>query len=377
MARATLIAEGIADPESHIALIQSDQIATILVNSRPFSPQDIGQLKSIVGTMGFTPLIIPGEPITIPELQRISAARSLAGLHALRDVSDFDYSPTFDASPYFFNSLHIRNMFRSAGHGPNLRAMLFLFGFMLAALILVISTVILPATLSAFRNQGGPRPLYGALIYFIAIGLGFMLVEMAMMQQLSIFLGHPVYSMVVVLAGMILSAGVGSLVSDRWPVNSGWHSRIPAISAAVMVVAYSAAVLPVIHSFTAALLWQRVAVCLLLISPAGVLLGFCFPVGMRWMNALSQGPNLPWMWALNGAAGTLGSFIAIIISMEASIVACVLTGAACYLLAALGHAIPGGIRHLKSGGSCLRKRAFSDFPIAIGAARSNAIGAGP
>jgi hypothetical protein len=56
---------------------------------------------------------------------------------------------------------------------------------------------------------------------------------------------------------------------------------------------------------------------------------------MRWMTVLSQERNLPWMWALNGAAGTLGSFVAIIISMDTSIRTCVLTGAACYLLAGL------------------------------------------
>jgi hypothetical protein len=95
----------------------------------------------------------------------------------------------------------------------------------------------------------------------------------------------------------------------------------------------------VMHAFTADLLWQRALIALALVSPCGFLLGFCFPVGMRWLNALSQGRNLPWMWALNGAAGTLGSFVAILISMDLSIGFCVLTGAGCYVLA--GIAMPG------------------------------------
>jgi predicted membrane-bound spermidine synthase len=144
--------------------------------------------------------------------------------------------------------------------------------------------------------------------------------------------------MVVVLGGLILSTGVGSLVSDRWQLKATWQSRVPALVATLVVGAYSLAVLPVMHAFTAALLWQRVSICLALVSPCGFLLGFCFPVGMRWLNSLSQGRNLPWMWALNGAAGTLGSFIAILISMDSSIASCVLTGAGCYLLAGL--AIP-------------------------------------
>jgi len=338
VARAMLIAEGVANPEAQLALIKSGRVATLLASNRPFSPADLHKLNSIVTDMAFTPVVIPGQPIREPELQRIVAARNLQELAALRDGSDVDYSPTFDSSPYFFNAVHIRNivkLVRSAGRASNLRAILFLLVFMVAALILVLTTIILPARLLNSRTDGAPKPLYGAVVYFIAIGLGFILVEMAMMQQLSIFLGHPIYSMVVVLGGLILSAGVGSLASDRWQLKESWKSRAPALFAAVSVVAYSLAVLPVMHAFTADLLWQRILICLALISPCGFLLGFCFPVGLRWLNALSQGQNLPWMWALNGAAGTLGSFIAILVSMDLSIGFCVLTGAGCYLFAGL------------------------------------------
>jgi hypothetical protein len=299
VARAMLMAEGVRNPEAHLVLIKSGSVATLLASNEPFSQRDIQKLKSIIGELSFTPVVIPGEPILEPELRRIVAASSLERLAALREGSDVDYSPTFDSSPYFFNAVHIKNIVKLASYGesPNLRAMLFLLGFMVAALILVVTTIVLPARLLNSRTDGAPKPLYGAVAYFIAIGLGFILVEMAMMQQLSIFLGHPIYSMVVVLGGLILSAGVGSLASDRWRLKASWRSRVPALVAAFSVVAYSLAVVPAIHAFTAELLWQRVLICLALVSPCGFLLGFCFPVGMRWLNALSQGRNLPWMWA--------------------------------------------------------------------------------
>ena len=224
---------------------------------------------------------------------------------------------------------------RTGGHGGNLRAILFLVGFMMAALVLVLAAVILPAMVLRSRTDAGPKPLLGAMIYFLAIGLGFMLIEMAMMQQLSIFLGHPIYSLIVVLGGLIFSTGVGSFVSDKWQLNSSMQSRIPALLVTACVVLYSFVVVPVMHMFTGSLIWERALISLALIAPCGLLLGFCFPVGMRWLKTLSQEQNLPWMWALNGAAGTLGSFIAILISMDTSIAACVLTGAACYLLAGL------------------------------------------
>ena len=99
-----------------------------------------------------------------------------------------------------------------------------------------------------------------------------------------------------------------------------------------MLVVYSLVVLPAIHGAVGGVLWQRIAVSLALVAPCGFIMGFCFPVGMRWATQLGQEGNLPWMWALNGAASVLASFIAMVISTETSIRACVLTGAACYAL---------------------------------------------
>jgi hypothetical protein len=140
--------------------------------------------------------------------------------------------------------------------------------------------------------------------------------------------------MIVVLTGLILSTGIGSFLSDRWPAASAWQCRIPPALVAFLVVLYFFVVLPVMHSWIAMLLWQRVLICLMLISPPGIALGFCFPTGLRWVTATSGERDLPWMWALNGAAGTLGSFVAMMVSMDSSIGVCVLVGAAFYLVAA-------------------------------------------
>jgi hypothetical protein len=97
---------------------------------------------------------------------------------------------------------------------------------------------------------------------------------------------------------------------------------------------YSASVIPILHRCVAGALSERAILSLALVAPCGFLMGFCFPVGLRWLREMKHEENLPWMWALNGAAATLGSFVGILISMETSITACVLTGAALYLVAA-------------------------------------------
>ena len=335
---AMLLREGVADPSRNIALLSSGRVATILVSNVPFSEEDLRKLHSIADQMKFTILFFPGEPSQIPELRSVASKHTLAELERLRYTAELDYSPVFDSSPYFFNVVRIRTLLRlyreKVRIPPNFQALFFVFALMLAAFILVISTIVFPLIRWARRRAVPQAPLAGGITYFIAIGLGFIFVEMAMMQQLSIFLGHPIYSLVVVLAGLILSMGIGSLVSDRLSLCSNGVSRMPALIVAVSLLLYSAAVLRVIHGFVADLLWQRALLSLALIVPCGFLMGFCFPVGLRWLTQLKQADNLPWMWALNGAASTLGSFVAIVISMETTVTTCLLTGAACYLVAA-------------------------------------------
>jgi len=337
VARAAMIAEGVADPDRQIVLITGGSIATMLATNKPFTGADLAKIRAIADEMQFKLLLFPGETPATPELKFISATHTLDQLAALRDKDLVDYSPVFDTSPYFFNAVHLRNIrefIRIGGSGGNLLAILFVCCFLFAALVLVISTIVVPAWLM-MKSAPGTSPAIGGILYFLAIGLGFMLIEMGMMQQLSVFLGHPIYSLVVVLTGLVFSTGIGSMVSDRLPLSSSWQSRVPALAVAVLIVLYRLAVVPVIHMFVAGVLWQRAAVALALVFPCGFCLGFCFPIGMRWMTRLGGEASLPWMWALNGAAGTLGSFVAIVLSMETSIATCVLTGAGLYLFAAL------------------------------------------
>jgi hypothetical protein len=342
VAWATLLEEGVKDPGDYIAIIRSREVATLILSNRPFSATDLAKIKSITQTMGFEPLYLPGEPSQIDQIREVAKARTIADLARLRSASYIDYSPVYDSSPYFFNSVHLVNVLGFLTHPKSAPmvafAMFFVIQFMIAAGILVAFTIVAPTVWWGKRHAS--RPPSGGIIYFIAIGIGFMLVEMAMMQQLTILLGQPIYSLIVVVAGLILSSGLGSLTSDALKLRSRFESRLPALAVAAILTGYSLAVLPVIHSFIASVLTVRVLVALILVALPGFLMGFCFPIGLRWLKNLGEERNLPWMWALNGAAGTLGSFIAIVLSMDTSITTCALTGTGFYLLAAA--VVPGG-----------------------------------
>lgn len=342
LAWATLLSEGVKNPGENMALLGSGTVATLLLSNQPLSPLDLQKLRSIARNMSFSVLYLPGEPISVPELRTIAASKSLPELADLRYAGDFDLSPVYDSSPFFFNSVRLRRLPRLLRQGPrsgSLHALFFLFGYAVSAAILLGLAVLLPLQRRVRPQHWANAAKVGGIGYFIGIGLAFMLVEMAMMQQLSIFLGHPIYSLAVVLAGLIFSAGLGSLTSQRLTLPSGLASRTPALLAGTIVYGYVVAAPPAIHGLAAGMLWQRVVLSLLLIVPCGFVMGFCFPVGLRWMSILGQKSNLPWMWSLNGAASVLATFVAVLICMEASITVCLLTGAAVYFLAGL--VLPG------------------------------------
>ncbi len=336
LAYATLLSEGVQDPESHLAMVSQLDLATLLVSNQPLTSQDLEKIRAAAKEQDYQILYLPGAELGLQQLRPVLQAHTLEGLAALRSRDYFDLSPPSDSSPYFFSFVRfhaIPGILRIPGvDWKVLLPLLHLAFFMLAALILVGLTIVWPARRWTRLQQGSAPAPAGAILYFIGIGLGFMLAEMGMMQQLSIFLGQPIYSLAVVLAGLILAAGLGSLASDRLSISSAVTSRVPALLSALMLVVYSLVVLPAIHGAVGGVLWQRIAVSLALVAPCGFIMGFCFPVGLRWASQLGQEGNLPWMWALNGAASVLASFIAMAISTETSIRACVLTGAACYAL---------------------------------------------
>ena len=338
VADAMLLTEGVSNPASHLTVIAFEDRATLLASNQPFSNQDLSSMRKTSKQLGFQNLVFPGEETTTPELCAILRARNLRDLAHLQTPAHLDYSPVFDSSPYFFNPVRLSRVpaILEQRQGKNsLRPIISLFIFMVAALLLVFVTILLPAGRWAGRRANPLRPPAGGMFYFVAIGVGFMLVEMALMQQLSIFLGHPIYSLVVVLAGIILSTGMGSLLSDQLSLGSSWMSRLPALASALCLSLCAVLIVPAIHHFVAGVLWERVCVSLSLVTPCGLLMGFCFPVGLRWMTKVHQQENLPWMWALNGAASVLASFAAVLVSMETSILDCLLAGAVCYILASI------------------------------------------
>ena len=157
LACAMLLREGVTDPSRNIALVAADRVATILVSNQPLSAQDLRNVRAVAGQMEFRVLFLPGEETLVPELRSASSARTLGELRRLSDAQGFDYSPVFDSSPYFFNSIRLRDLPRVLKGGAamgNVQALFFVLAFMLAASILVAMIIVLPLSFGPTAGRG-------------------------------------------------------------------------------------------------------------------------------------------------------------------------------------------------------------------------------
>jgi hypothetical protein len=199
----------------------------------------------------------------------------------------------------------------------------------LISAILVAATIVVPLRSTA---STGPPVLIGAgTLYFALIGIGFMMAEIGLLQRISVFLGHPVYALSVVLFSLILSTGIGSLVSERVPLDSGGKLGGWAVLTSLYLLLLPSWLPAVLLGLESANLLLRAGLAVLVLSPAGFLMGFGFPTGMRLVSAIDEKPT-PWFWGINGAAGVLAASVAVLTSIEFGIDTTLRVGAICYLL---------------------------------------------
>jgi spermidine synthase len=255
----------------------------------------------------------------------------------------YNVAPVTDDAPFFFFTLKARQILGEQGlqNGIDWKVNL---GVLVLILVLVISLVavlaflIFPLALQSSRQS--PLPL----LYFVAVGLGYILVEIAFIQRFVLFLGHPTYALTVVIFLLMLSSGAGSLVSRRWlpRTEMAWMPLVLVIAALVAHVF----VLPHILTAWVGIKFEyRLVVSGLLLAPLGFVMGMPFPTGLR---ALAAGPVLDvfsgatdadnaveWAWAMNAAASVLGSVLAMVIAIQFGLNVTLACGAAAYLLALL------------------------------------------
>ena len=335
---ATLHELGAHDPKRHLFAAAGGNIATLVMSPTPLSEDVLGALRRAVETYDYGVLLDPGKPAASPLLESIVTAHDRGALARAVEPSYLDLSPPTDARPFFFNQLRLDRLFdqdasalawKEGVYSGNLAATLTLVILILVSAALVFLTIVVP--LRSTVDAAGPALAVAGTAYFGLIGIGFMMAEIALLQRMSVFLGHPVYALSVVLFSLILSTGLGSFASERLPLNSRMRLVAWAGLTGLYLISLPSWVPALLLSLESSGMLVRAGLSVLILAPAGVLMGFGFPTGMRLVSRIDEGPT-PWFWGINGAAAVLAASIAVLTSIAFSIDMTLRIGAICYLL---------------------------------------------
>jgi spermidine synthase len=243
---------------------------------------------------------------------------------------EFNVKPVTDNAPFFFFTIKLGDVLhRAVAKGIDFKVnagVAVLMMVFIISILAVAAFLVLPLWRASVRRPN-PWPLF----FFVAIGLGYILVEIAFIQRFVLFLGHPTYALTVVVFLMLLSSGVGSLVSRKW-LNDTQRIRMPlgVIFIALCIALF--ALPPVLASLVYLPFFVKLVLSGMMLMPLGFVMGMPFPTGLRALTGSGE-DTVEWAWALNAGASVLGSVGAMVVAIEWGLNVTLGIGALSYLIA--------------------------------------------
>lgn len=333
---------GISRPQDHLMVILARRagrvVGTVLVSKRPFTDAQIKTIEREALRLEFSIGWLPGrEP-----------GGDLGALLSAEDpqrfISEFvyDISPPTDDRPFFFHMATtpkaLRQSLRDSRTVSSRKITVKFNGPLILLAVLIIATVlaVLCILVPLYTRRGDVRGIAGkgvSIGYFACLGIGFMLVEIPLMQRLTLLLGHPVYSLSVVLFALLVFAGCGSLITSRMqPSRAGSYLKVVMLLLIAVLGLYNFFIPAFVSRFIALSTGGRIALAVASLLPVGLLLGMPLPLGMRVLA--SRAPKLiPWVWGINGACSVVASLFALALAMTVGFTWTMAVGIAAYLLA--------------------------------------------
>ena len=338
------------DPQASVVALRSYRQMLVLVRRGAFTGEELEAVRAFAAPRAFDlvylPDIRPDEVNHYNVLPEPDYYRACVGLleagnadrYSRRDAwyqaYPFDVEPPHDDRPFFghfFKWRQAPEVLAMAGHTwqPFGGAGYFVLLALLALALVAAGTLILLPL--AVRGRGEMRrggPLGATMGYFALLGLGYLCVEIPLLQRFILFLGHPAYAMATVLFALLLFSGLGSLISRRVPL---WLvlTLLP-----VLVGGYALGLPFLLEATLAAPLGGRMLVAVVALAPLGLLMGMPFPKGLALLaqRALSNSDTLiAWAWGVNGAVSVVASILAALLALSFGFSAVLAVGAVCYV----------------------------------------------
>lgn len=337
---------GVANPAGHFIVasqgpLNEDGIpVVVLAKKTEFTSDELISVRAHLSRYSQLNLLY------VPAAATAEGGNPFSGLIASNDPYRFaqeyayNVAPVRDNAPFFFFTLKPAQILGERGVRRGIDWKVNLGVVVLLAVLVISLAAVLVFLILPLAFQGGSRSAV-PLLYFVALGLGYIFVEITFIQRFVLFLGHPTYALTVVIFLMMLSSGAGSLASRRWLPRTE-QTWVPLVLA---IVALGAEVFLLSHALAA---WvglrflYRLAISGALLVPLGFLMGMPFPTGLRALSAKRFGAQyegaentVEWAWAMNASASVLGSVLAMVIAIEFGLTITLACGAGAYLLALL------------------------------------------
>jgi predicted membrane-bound spermidine synthase len=354
---------GINDAPRHIIIIRDGRTndertpATFLFKKSAFTDAEINSIQTAASANGFETLYSPSN----------RPANDFTKLIEAGDPSEFyaasvdNVAPTRDNNPFFFNSIRFSNLAKmhkgaDEWNKTNLGTYILLALLGITA-FMVIAFILGPLALArrdVLATKASTKLSY--LGYFACLGGGFIIVEVAMIQKFILFLGHPVYSLTVVLFSLLIFSGIGSYFSGRIK-NENLQSTLLKLLGllVVMVIVYIVVLPPIFYGLVQLARPIKIVIAVVLMAPLALVMGMPMPTMIRVLS--DKMPEIiPWAWGVNGTASVLGSVAALTIALLSGFNQALLVGACLYVLAGVVISRPS----IKEGSASKSKHVMPD-----------------
>jgi hypothetical protein len=330
-------------PDGRTALSGGSATQNLIVKKTPFRDDELARVRAFAAQNGFEVRLSPTLSAD-PALERIVHAPR-DRLEEVLDREAFALQPVTDDRPFFFNVLRWRSLVtgeRIFWMYPGSSTGLLVLVMMLSQAVLLGALLIFLPLMRTGTGDLPRRDTVRFLLYFLGLGLGFLLIEISFVQKYVLVLGYPTYSLSVTIFSLLVFAALGAYLSPRlW--RRPRRSLILLLGCTALLVALEVSLMPWIRETSlAAPLALRIATTALLQLPLGVTLGMYFPTGLELLRRVE--PRLiPWAWAVNGVASVVATVLAVILGIELGFSAVALVAVGVYAVGtlALVSVLPG------------------------------------
>ncbi|HEX2472469.1 MAG TPA: hypothetical protein VHJ59_06935, partial [Nitrososphaera sp.] len=314
----------------HLIMVTSDSytkdpsVTMVIFSKSPFTDEEIRFLSQSFSQYDYKPIMIPGQIMREPYSALLKGEINLDQFY---DMFETKVYPVTDDNPYF---LSFEKPLPSA-----VEILLY------ASIGIVAIFLLVPFAWMRRRREGGGEEggskkselrIATVIPYFAALGLGFILIELALLQKLILLMGNPTMTFALLLFTLLISSGSGSLISSRIAKNNMKNLTFVIGGIAALGISYVLFLPPIIYSTIAESIEVKAAVSIAILAPIGFLMGMPLPTGMRLLK-VHRPDYIPWMWAINGAFSVLGAVLAIALGIMYGSSLAMILGILIYLIA--------------------------------------------